>query len=289
MKILFIGRFNENDEELIAQAFEEEGVTVVRIEEKGTSSDMLSKVVAEKPDLVLFTKLNIQNPLVFIEKCRELKVPTASWTFDLLLGHPLREQMMDRFHWLKADYVFLTDGGHTYGENKFTVRQGIPKKFNYISQVEKTKDIVFVGSLNPSFPYRTKTIKFLQGKYNLEWYGMHDTEEIRGDKLNDLYASAKIVLGCSMPSPRYWSNRLYEITGRGGFTIFPYTEGIDQEFPDLVTYTFGDYEDLCSKIDYFLAQDREREENAMINYLRCSERYTFNQRVRELLSYVKTS
>ena len=60
--------------------------------------------------------------------------------------------------WLKADEVYLTDGGHTEeykakGIDKKLLRQGTPEQFCYWTEEEKVNDIVFLGSHNPTFPY----------------------------------------------------------------------------------------------------------------------------------------
>ena len=279
------------DEESIAKAFEDEGVTLIRMEEnEHTNVEFLKKIKEEKPDLVLFTKLNTrENGKVLIEELKRLGIKTASWTFDLLKGHPSREPMLKAFHWLEADYVFLTDGGHDYAPlKKFTLRQGIPKVFNYIAPKTTVPEIIFVGSDNTFFPYRRMVMDFLKKEYGkrFHWYGEKNSFEKRGHDLNSLYSGAKIVIGCSMPSPNYWSNRLYEITGRGGFTIFPYIEGIEKEFEidkEIVTYTQGNLGELKEKIDYYLNNNEERERIALNGFNR-AKNYTFNHRVQEFLT-----
>ena len=57
---------------------------------------------------------------------------------------------------------------------------------------------------------------------------------IRGKELNDLYATAKVVVGDTLCKgfnyPYYFSDRLFETTGRGGFLIHPYIKGLEDYF-----------------------------------------------------------
>ena len=60
---------------------------------------------------------------------------------------------------------------------------------------------------------------------------------VKMDNLNDLIASCKVIIGESIIHPYYWSNRIYETIGRGGFCLHAYHEGIENEYTSL-------YEDL---------------------------------------------
>lgn len=294
MKIVFIARFTRIwDEEPVASAFEQCGVSVVRIEERtALRRDILSTIEREKPDLVLFTKLNTpQEPLSLISEIKKMGVPTVSWTFDLLRGHPTRENMMGHFHWLNADYNFITDGGHDYGKNTFLLRQGISDRYNYVAKPDKMKHpykVAFIGTDNSHFPARKKLMNELDDIYgsDFHWYGRFDAFEVRGDDLNVLCASVPVIVGCSMPSPKYWSNRLYEIQGRGGFMIFPEIEGLSKEYPKkaLVTYKFGDTEDLITKIDYYLKNQEERLKIALNAFEHTRKHHLFTHRAKQFLT-----
>lgn len=297
MKIVYIAKFKKIwDEEIIAEAFEYNGVKVIRMEDSGIKNDdYIEKIKEEKPDLVLFAKIRVmENSLDLINRIKKLGIKTASWTFDLLIGHPPREIIIDKLNWLKCDYVFLTDGGHTKeykkkGINKITIRQGIPERFNYIAMKDKGEyDIVFVGTLNPTYPYRQRMLKFLQDTYKnkFKWYGKGNSEEIRGDDLNKLYANSKIIIGDSMYSDNYWSNRIYEVLGRGGFLITPKVKGLEKEFDyykEMIPYNINDFTGLKEKIDYFLNRTEQREKIAKAGFLKVKNNYLYKHRVKELL------
>lgn len=295
MKIVYIAKFQRiEDEEIIAEALEANGVDVVRIDEgKYKTDEYIEMIKTFEPDYVMFAKLRtIEHPRVLLAKLKELGIKTISWTFDLLIGHPPREAVLDTMEFLKADYVFMTDGGReaqykSKGINKKLVRQGIPEKFCYKLDRPKKYDIVFLGSSNPTFPYRQQTMEFLQKTYGdrFHWLG-RNTSEYRGDKLNELVAETKIFIGDSMWGASYWSNRVYELVGRGAFLITPRVPDLEKEFEyykEIVPYDYKDYEGLKEKIDYFLQHDKKREQIAEAGFKRVKKEYLYKHRVKQLL------
>lgn len=295
MKIFYIAKFQRvEDEEVIAEALEANGVDVVRVDEdKYTTKEYLEMIKVSEPDYVMFAKLRTkEHPRVLIAELKRLKIKTISWTFDLLIGHPPREAIIDTMEFLKADYVFLTDGGRVEqykarGINKRLLRQGIPEKFCYKLDKPKTKDIVFLGTHNPTFPYRERTMRFLKETYGdrFQWLGQVSSD-FRGKALNELVAETKIFIGDSMWGSSYWSNRVYELVGRGAFIITPRVPELEKEFEyykEIVPYDFNDYQNLKEKIDYYLEHDEEREKVANAGFERVKKEYLYKHRVKDLL------
>lgn len=283
MKILFIGKFKNTWDELgIAEMLSVLGHDVIQAEEM--EERLYIPVLArELPDIVLFTKLRIGLPKEFLQACEEFGIPTVSWTFDLYWDY-VREKSIPKYQFLKADYVFTTDGGHderweSIGVKHTLLRQGIYDPENYMLDLPKEHDVVFVGTDNPNYPYRKQMVKAV----GAEWFGKQ--EIIRGPDLNKLYASSKIVVGDSVPSPRYWSNRIYETVGRGGFVIHPRIEGLNDEFKEgthIACYTHGDLDELKEKIAYYLKHEDEREKIRKAGFEHCRANYKLSQRVRTL-------
>jgi spore maturation protein CgeB len=120
-------------------------------------------------------------------------------------------------------------------------------------------------------------------------HGWGGEDEIRGEVLNNYLASAKIIVGDSVPTPYYWSNRIYEILGRGGFLIHPKVEGLDKEFKPYkhyVPYERGNWSQLKEIIDYYLVHDEERKKIQMAGFRYCKKHYTYTKRVAELLKQI---
>jgi hypothetical protein len=223
MKIAFIGKFKRmDDEEYIALGFEAIGHTVLRIEDSTPALDICAQL--KEVNLVLWTKLRVDNPSLVVAHCKLRDLKCACWVFDLYFDYH-REYQLATHPAFKADYVFTTDGGHqkefeALGINHHCVRQGIANSECYLEPLVAPKGVIFVGTDNPMNPYRTEMISSVK-KYSseFEWIGRGDPTEVRGTDLNKLYARKKIVIGDSVYSPRYWSNRIVETLGRGGFLI----------------------------------------------------------------------
>lgn len=294
MKIAFIGKFQKlHDEEYIAQSFEMLGHTVIRIQvdESSHFEYIYNQIIDEKPQAVIYCKLKHQgNVTEFIKRLKHFNIKVICWVFDLYIGYP-RENLLIAPAFRLADYVVTTDGGHEQefkekGINHYCVRQGIYKPECYMEESERSQDIVFIGSHNPLYPYRNKVLNFVKENYQLTWLGATDTNEVRGRALNALYGTTKLVLGDSVYSPHYWSNRVVETLGRGGFLIHPNVPGIEQEYPYLVTYKYDDFEDLKSKIDFYLSHDKEREDIRKWNFEWVRDKYTMDKKCEELLKIV---
>ena len=114
--------------------------------------------------------------------------------------------------------------------------------------------------------------------------GDGDTGTIRGDKLNRIYARSKVAVGDSLNIgfnyPYYTSDRMFESTGRGGFTIYPAIKGLEDLFQptELVLYEHGNLEDLKTKIDYYLSHDAEREQIRMLGHKKTKNHHTYVNR-----------
>ena len=131
--------------------------------------------------------------------------------------------------------------------------------------------MIFVGTSadyhTADWPYRSQLITFLKGRYADRFAAWgHPNPTIRNQDLNDLYASAKVSVGDSLcknfKHENYWSDRIYETTGRGHFIIHPYIKGLEDSFhiqgktdrpAELVTYDFGDFEQLGRLIDRYVS------------------------------------
>lgn len=272
MKIVYYGNFKNpfSTETYISDALERQGVKVVRLNKYDQPFSKLKGECADA-DYLLVAKMNTPLP--------QVDCPVICWVFDLFfdLPEPFDRPFNKQFHF-KADKVFSTDGGHDEEWEKHKVdhtciRQGVDQKGKYVLEPNYKYDTAFIGSI--SYPYRSKLVNFIKRNK-----GLLVQEGYYADNLNRLLSEVKIVVGDSVPSPKYWSNRVYEITGRGGFIIHPYVEGIKDEFPDLVTYTHGDLDELKDKVDYYLKHDNERKEIKRKCHEVCP---TYDDRVKEFL------
>lgn len=290
MKISFIGSFkNKWDEEGIALSLEGLGVEVQRIDEASARIQDIESIKKFNPDLVLFAKLKL--PAGRSDFMRNLKFQTASWTFDLYWG--LRRQaFIYKDPIFKADYVFSPDGGNQKkfkeaGVNHKLLRQGIYKEYCYQLNRKPEYEVIFVGSSNQQWPYRDILCDFLSKNYSFTWIGKKNTLECRGHDLNDLYAKAKVVVGDSVYSPYYWSNRLYETLGRGGFMMFPKIPGLEKEYipyEHYIPYSMNNFTQLKEKIDYYLKESEKRKKISYMAMEYTKRFHTLDNRCQQLMN-----
>lgn len=299
MNWLYIGNFNYeyNTEVQIANSLEALGHNVKRIQVGAISVAWLKETIMSGGyDVLLYSKTN---DILGDWKWIGNNILTVSWCLDLYIGLQREAQLLWHPFW-RNHIVITPDGGHQkefkkYGINHYWVRAGVYDKECYYGKKDEgfNKEIVFVGSWRkylPEWPYRLKLIQWLKQEYG-ELFSPYPTDgRIYGDKLNSLYASAKIVVGDSLYSPYYWSDRIYEVLGRGGFLIHPKIEGLEKEFvygEHFVPYEYGNEKQLKDRINYYLKHDKEREEIRRCGHEFVKNNCTYIHRCKEVIEIIK--
>ena len=183
--------------------------------------------------------------------------------------------------------MFTSDGGHEerwkeVGIDHKCIRQGIHEPECYREDAEKEYDVVFVGTFNMNNKERNDMLDKIDKDFDFHWFGKDNQDEVRGPKLNRLYGKTKVVVGDSVYTPNYWSNRVVETLGRGGFLIHQDVPGLKEAFPYLVTYERGNYDDLKTKIGHYLQNPKEREEIINKNLEWVKNNHTCKHRCQEL-------
>jgi hypothetical protein len=309
MKIAYVGNFSLDftTETHIYKTLEAMGHQVVRIQETPEpKSGWVDEFMPKDADLFLFTRT--WGNMVTLEDLAKIKawgIPSASYHLDLYVGLA-RSSGIETDPFWRTEYVFSADGDpdsqkffESKGVNHFYLPPAVfapecyilPKSNDYQLQ----GDVIFVGGGaeygHPEWPYRHELVKHLEQTYGARYkkFG-HPQLSVRGRDLNQLYSNAKIAVGDSVnigfKHKKYTSDRLFESIGRGAFTIYPYIEGVAEMFPEElqgIFYKFGDFADLDSKINYYLANEHEREtlRVKLHEFVKSSQTYT--QRLQELL------
>lgn len=234
------------------------------------------------------------------KKLRKRDIKTASFHLDLYWGLNALDARQDRVgshaFW-KTDYVFTADGGHqqefaSRGVNHIWLPAAVAERgcFRGTARPDLAVDVAFVGArdYHPEYPFRGELIRWLEETYGPRFrrFNGDTTGVFREERLNDLYASVKVVVGdsCFAGIPRYWSDRVPETLGRGGFLIHPAVEGLD--IPGLVTYKARDLQDLRTKIDYFVAHEQERRALSLRAFDAVRQQHTYTNRMKALLETV---
>lgn len=299
----------------VAATLESMGVKVLRAQEPNTDpssqggyrwADVVRacRVAAEQgPAMFLWTQTWNSDPeggFEALELLRAAGIPTASLHLDLYWGIARQVQIMEYPFW-RTDHVFSADGGHDEGFGRVGVNHhwmppavyGPEAVSGQVTQ-EYQWPIVFVGS----YPYphpehadaRKDIIQNLQSKYGTRFRMFRGG--VRGADLSNLYASARVVVGDSCLAGkigRYWSDRIPETLGRGGFLIHPHVSGLEEHFTDgkhLRTFEAGDVGQLFTLIDHYLARPEEARQIAEAGQAHVRQHHTYRNRMETVLATV---
>ncbi len=300
---MYIGNFQVfyTTEMNIKQSFEALGWQVKEYQENTFKVDEVLEESKKGYDFLLFTRTWAETGEKYRRILKHIKIPTVSWHLDLYWGLDRENSFKDDSFW-QSDYIFSADGGHQkefkeLGINHYWLSPGVYHKECYLGKkTEKFKsDIIFVGSYgyHSEWKYRQVLINWLRRTYKDRFKLCPDDigrSWIRGNDLNNLYASAKIAVGDSLYSPYYWSDRIPETLGRGGFLIHPFVLGLEKEYnywKHFVPYQHGDFKTLKEIIDYYLTHDEEREKIRIAGQNWVKENYTYKHKALKVLEVLE--
>lgn len=324
-RITFVGNFDVDysTESHHAKTFEKLGIKVIRLQENRVDFQTILNEALES-NLLYWThthNFRVQGDIGILKSLKEQNIPIVGYHLDLWLGIQRERDLDNDSYWSYLDYFFCTDklmveylNNQPNKPKAFYLPAGVFEDETYLAEPNREKyphDIIFVGSrgYHPEWPYREKLISWLHETYGDRFaqYGGGGLGTIRGHELNALYASAKVVVGDTLCKgfdyPYYFSDRIFETTGRGGFLIFPYIKGIEDHFEtttynesieiwssfpiELVTYKFNNFGDLKEYIDYFLEHNSEREAIRKAGHERTKRDHTYTQRLSKMLETIQ--
>ena len=330
-KITFLGNFRVDftTESHHLKTFRKLGIEVETFQESEASIQQITKSALQS-DMFMWTHThgwNTEGIAKLLKLLKEKGIPSVGYHLDLWMGIERQKNLETDPYW-GLEYFFTVD---KLFEGFMNSQEGLPKAFYmpagvledecYIGEKKAAYDfdVVFVGSkvYHKEWPYRTQLIEWLEKTYGNRFanYGHHGKGVLRGEPLNNLYASAKVVVGDTLCKefkyPFYYSDRIFETTGRGGFIIHPYIEGIQDEFEtqqynyslkhefndpiktfygtdraEIITYPFGNFDYLKYLIDYFIKNDEEREAIKLRGHERTKKAHTYTQRLQYLLETI---
>ena len=305
--IVFLGNFevSYSSENHHAKSLESLGHTVCKLQER-TIKDSFVLQQAMNSDLFIWVHThNWATPgrlgmAHVLEELKKANIPTMTYHLDLWFGLERQKDLEEDDFYKTIGHFFATDKLMTDWFNENTnvkghfLPAGVYDKECYIHEdYNKDKfdyDVIFVGSkrYHHEHKYRAELIDFLRriyGKRFLHVGGDGDTGTVRGNDLNRIYAKSRIAVGDSLNIdfnyPYYTSDRLFESTGRGGFTIYPRIKGLEEYFVDgeeIIFYEHGNLEDLKSKIDKYLDDNSTRELIRLNGHERTKQEHTYIHR-----------
>lgn len=312
MKIAFIGNFEVNycTEVHHKKAFESLGHEAITFQENRAR---VQDILAHDFDMLYWTHThgwfhnnNTRDQVItMLDSLRRKGIPTVGYHLDLWLGLKREKDLKSDPYWNLAHFFtvdklmsdYLNNNTKTKG---YFLPPGVHGEECYLAKPDHRKyphEIVFTGSTNyhPEWPYRKHLVEWLKSTYGERFghYGAGGLPNLRGDDLNTLYASAKIVIGDTLCKnfnyPEYLSDRFFEVPGRGGFMIFPYIQGAENHFEsneEIVFYEFGDFSDLKGKIDHYLQDNANREAIRLAGHERTKREHTYKHRIEHIIKTI---
>ena len=315
-RIVFVGNFAGTyyTEQHVKRGLEGLGHEVIPLQEQTALPETILQA-AQNSDLVLSMKTHgIRDGQI---KARDLNaalkargVKTASVNMDLWVGLRREKSIsMDDPYW-SCDVAFQADAGgcaalKRRGANAVGWKPGIVADEAYPGRYrpELASDVAFVGSdpraYHAEWPFRARMLAFLEKTYGPRFRhwgkapNLINNGPVRDQNLNDVYASVKVVIGDSIYAPDYWSDRLYETIGRGGFIIFPMIPGLQSHVGNipLVTYHNDEgrrtnFDSLKTRIDYYIEHDAERESIRRACFESIRRRHNYCERGRAIIDTI---
>lgn len=319
LRIVFLGNFgvDYSSENHHKRSLEDLGHEVVALQEGTTGAEHIQHC-ALGADLFIWVHTHgwptptshhgALNMVSVLQRLKRVGVPTVTYHLDLWLGLDRQKDLEQDEFYKHIGHFFTVDKlmadwfnantevkGHylaagAFGEECYRVEP---------SQQSTGNDVIFVGSrgYHPEWPYRPQLVDWLKDTYE-DKFG-HYSGEVealglrRGASLNQLYADSKIAIGDTLcinfDYPYYFSDRVFETTGRGGFIIHPYIRGLEDYFvnnKEIVFYKFGDFEQLKQLIDYYLTHDEEREAIRKAGFERTKKDHTYKNRWETIIKKV---
>ncbi len=292
MRIVFLGNFDpvHSTENHHKQTWEKLGHQVVPLQENRTRTEQVVEA-CEGADLFQWTHTHgFVTPgamllTEMLDRIHQLGVKTFSYHLDVYWGlqkWDRREENIGKHPSWRVQHFFSTDGSYPdadwkrRGVNHHWKRPGVVESGCYEGsfRADLACDVGFAGSTNyhPEYGFRGIMVKALQARYGGRFRVF---QGVRERSLNDLYASCKVLAGdhCFAGRPRYWSDRLPETVGRGGFIVYPLVEGLTVP---TATYLPQNLPDLFKKIDFYLEHPEKRElvRKKAHEYVKAHDTYT---------------
>lgn len=312
MKITFLGNFtvDYSSESHHKKSLEALGHEVIALQETQASTEQVLEQALQSQMFVWvhthgWQTRGIKSMETVLQVLRDKGIPSVTYHLDLWFGLQRQRDLDVDPVYKSIEYFFTVDKQMADWFNRETKVKGRYLQagvFHEECVIDKTagqfyNDVIFVGSkgYHPEWAYRPKLINWLAETYGdrFKHYGGDGLGTVRGAALNQLYGASKISIGDSLcinfDYPYYWSDRVYETLGRGGFMIHPYIQGMGDHFEDrkhLVFYDFNNFEQLKGLIDYYLEHEDEREAIRLAGHEHVKANHTYLQRWEHIIKEV---
>lgn len=234
------------------------------------------------PDLIVFGHAELISIDTF-EYIKNKKIKMIYWYNDI----PLQKYFKDIAHYF--DFILTTAGGEfisdikEYNKNTFflpnLVDENIEKYKAYENDIFEN-DLLFTGRHDNE---RAKLIEYInkniKSDIKTKYIGHNKESVVIGERYLSAIAKSKICINhnrdFTLKYEWYTSDRLMHIIGNGSFPLSTKIINGEDFFEDKLEY-YESYEELISKVHYFLDNEKERSEKSQ--WLRTRVHSLFNSK-----------
>lgn len=216
-------------------------------------------------------------------------------------------------HWSLTDWNLILTSTHAYknffelnGVESFINPNGFDERIlKEIGKCDKDYDVTFVGGLGDRYwAGRTKCVNYFAGKIDFKWWGYcgnkyPEDHPIRksnqgitsGMDMLRIYKRSKIVFNDygEIAENAGVNQRLFEVLGIGSLLLTRAAENLRKNFPENIFVTFSDEKDCLDKMNYYLKNEKEREEIASAGQKFILENYSFEKLMKNIDQILKNS
>lgn len=309
LTIAYRGNFGpaHSTESHVSASMEELGHRVLRLQENEVPWDETVKA-CEGADVFWWTQTwgyalewDQAEAMASIEKLNSL-LPTVGFHLDLFIGLAREADHLDPpGPFFRTRYLFTADGAHDqrWAELGINHRWSPPGVYGAECVPGRRNprfrsEVAFVGnwtSYHDEHPDRLELVNQLRNRYrrHVQFWPQPGQHAVRGQALNDLYASVKVIVGDSCFGgrlPRYWSDRIPETLGRGGVLVHPAVEGMEPHFTPgvhLATFPPGDWNAMFEAVDRLLDDGEARDRMRQEGHVHAKAHHTYRRRVAWIL------
>lgn len=174
---------------------------------------------------------------------------------------------------------------------------------NELKPAEKIYDVTFTGGLGKIFwESRTKCAEYVASKSDFKWWGVKGKDITSDSSLSksyqgvtsglemlQIYKNSKIVFNDygEIAEGRAVNQRIFEVLGTGSLLITREADNLMRDFPKDIFVMYKNEKDCIEKVNYYLKNEKEREEIAQSGQKFIIENYNYKTLMKEFSELLK--
>ncbi|MEO6694989.1 MAG: glycosyltransferase [Ignavibacteria bacterium] len=215
--------------------------------------------------------------------------------------------------WSPADWDLILTSTTAYktffelnGIDSFINHNGFDERIlKEVKNGTKKHELTFVGGLGDRYwAERTKCVEYFAGKVDFKWWGYNGNKYPEDHPINkswqgltsglemlQIYSQSKIVFNDygKVADGMAVNQRMFEVLGLGSFLLTRDAENLNKEYPKNIFITYKDNKDCLDKINYYLKNEKEREEIAEAGQKYLLNNFTYVKLMNELDTVLRKS